>query len=82
MATRCGPLTWDSPPPEAEVRWVYQPVEVQYPDGAWALGRISAWWQDDEGEQWCLLRTLPGDGRPRWLRYDPDSVRLLPTEGI
>lgn len=82
MATRCGPLTWDSPPPEAEVRWVYQPVEVQYPDGAWELGRISAWWTDEAGETWCLLRTVPHGSRPQWLRYDPESVRLLPTEGI
>ncbi|GAB7032396.1 hypothetical protein AB0G35_03170 [Streptomyces sp. NPDC021749] len=81
MATRCGLLSRDSPPPEAEVRWVYQPVEVRYPDHTWALGRISGWWTDTSGEEWCRLRTLPGGG-PRWCRYDPESVRLLPTTVI
>ncbi|AOP50887.1 hypothetical protein SL103_00605 [Streptomyces lydicus] len=63
------------------MRWVYQPVEVQYPDGTWELGRISAWWTDEAGELCCRLRTLPGDG-PRWHRYDPESIRLLPSTGI
>ncbi|MER7985052.1 hypothetical protein ABTY53_05525 [Streptomyces noursei] len=46
------------------------------------MGRISAWWTDEAGETWCLLRTVPHGSRPQWLRYDPESVRLLPTEGI
>ncbi|MFF7229149.1 hypothetical protein BX264_3417 [Streptomyces sp. 2333.5] len=82
MATRCGLLTWDCPPPEAEVQWVYQPVEVQYPDGGWALGRINAWWTDGAGELWCRLRTLPGGACPQWLRYDPESILLLPSTGL
>lgn len=81
MATRCGLPTWDGPPPEAEVRWVYQPVEVQYPGGRWKLGRISAWWTDDDGALWCRLRTLPGDAPPHWSRYDPETIRLLPSTG-
>ncbi|MFH8678981.1 hypothetical protein [Streptomyces lydicus] len=56
-------------------------MEVQYPDGTWELGRISAWWTDEAGELCCRLRTLPGDG-PRWHRYDPESIRLLPSTGI
>ncbi|BDM73604.1 hypothetical protein HEK616_70910 [Streptomyces nigrescens] len=82
MATRCGLLSRDCPPPEAEVRWVYQPVEVQYPDDTWVLGRISGWWTDAAGEVWCRLRTLPGGDGPRWCHYDPESVRLLPSAGI
>ncbi|UQA94401.1 hypothetical protein [Streptomyces halobius] len=57
-------------------------MEVQYPDGTWELGRISAWWTDDTGDEWCRLRTLSGGPRPRWLRYDSESVRLLPSTGI
>ncbi|WP_244943500.1 hypothetical protein [Streptomyces inhibens] len=57
-------------------------MEVQYPDGTWELGRISAWWTDGEGEQWCRLRTLPGGVGPQWHRYDPESIRVLPTAGI
>ncbi|MEW9517677.1 hypothetical protein ACWCO0_10575 [Streptomyces tubercidicus] len=63
------------------MRWVYQPVEVQYPDGRWTLGRISAWWTDAAGELWCRLRTLPG-ACPQWRRYDPESILLLPSAGI
>ncbi|ARF59584.1 hypothetical protein B1H19_20620 [Streptomyces gilvosporeus] len=64
------------------MQWVYQPVEVQYPDGSWELGRISGWWTDEKGEVWCRLRTVPGGTPPRWQRYDPESVRLLPSAGI
>ncbi|MFG2140347.1 hypothetical protein [Streptomyces sp. NPDC048650] len=82
MATRCGLLTWDYPPPDGEVRWVYQPVEVHHPDGNWELGRISAWWTDGAGQVWCRLRTVPGSTPPRWLHYDPEAIRLLPSAGI
>ncbi|MFJ6747796.1 MULTISPECIES: hypothetical protein [unclassified Streptomyces] len=82
MATKSGLLAWDCPPPEAEVRWVYQPVEVHHPDGNWELGRISGWWTDATGGEWCRLRTLPAGPRPQWLRYDPEAVRLLPSTGI
>ncbi|MGX7758798.1 hypothetical protein ACWQ06_09020 [Streptomyces angustmyceticus] len=64
------------------MRWVYQPVEVQYPDGGWALGRINAWWTDGAGELWCRLRTLPGSARAQWRRYDPESILLLPSTGL
>ncbi|MFG2284585.1 hypothetical protein ACGFOU_00655 [Streptomyces sp. NPDC048595] len=57
-------------------------MEVQYPDGTWEVGRISAWWTDDAGELWCRLRTLPGGTGPQWHRYDPDAIRLLPSTGI
>ncbi|AJT65941.3 hypothetical protein T261_4287 [Streptomyces lydicus] len=57
-------------------------MEVQHPDGSWELGRISGWWTDAAGEVWCRLRTVPGGTPPRWLRYDPESVRLLPSTGI
>ncbi|MFI7102050.1 hypothetical protein ACIBK8_22140 [Streptomyces sp. NPDC050161] len=82
MATRCELPGCDCLPPEAEVQWVYQPVEVRYPDGHWRLGRISAWWTDETGELWCRLRTNPGDTGPRWFRYDPEAIRTLPTTGI
>lgn len=42
MATRCGLLTWDGPPTEAEVRWAGQPVEAAYPDSGGAPGRSAA----------------------------------------
>ncbi|MGW5939986.1 hypothetical protein [Streptomyces kasugaensis] len=64
------------------MRWVYQPVEVQYPDGTWEVGRISAWWTDDAGDLWCRLRTPSGGARPQWTRYDPEAVQLLPSTGI
>ncbi|MEU6326262.1 hypothetical protein ABZ851_03065 [Streptomyces sp. NPDC047049] len=59
-------------------------MEVQYADGGWALGRINAWWTDGSGELWCRLRTLPGSASacPQWLRFDPESILLLPSTGI
>ncbi|WP_336047411.1 hypothetical protein [Streptomyces sp. CA2R101] len=59
-------------------------MEVQYADGGWALGRINAWWTDGAGELWCRLRTLPGSASacPQWLRFDPESILLLPSTGI
>ncbi|MFE3886463.1 hypothetical protein ACFXPQ_26755 [Streptomyces lydicus] len=59
-------------------------MEVQYPDGTWTLGRINAWWTDGAGELWCRLRTLPGSvsACPRWRRFDPESILLLPGTGI
>ncbi|MGX1755450.1 hypothetical protein ACWIG5_00770 [Streptomyces lydicus] len=59
-------------------------MEVQYPDGTWALGRINAWWTDGAGELWCRLRTLPGSASacPQWRRFDPESILLLPGTGI
>lgn len=82
MATRCSLPSGDCLPPEAEVRWVYQPVEVHYPDGHWAVGRITAWWTDEDGAQWCRMRMTPGGQPPRWFPYDPDTIHLLPSSGI
>ncbi len=69
-------------PGEPDVRWVYQPVEVDLGDGAWALGRISGWWQDTAGRQWCRLR-IGRSGQPaRWERFDPARMLLLPVSGL
>ncbi|WP_238782790.1 hypothetical protein [Streptomyces monomycini] len=84
MTTRSGPPPGGGPPPEAEVHWVYQPVELQHPDGGWELGRITAWWRDGAGELWCRLRTMRGSGGscPQWFPYDPDRILVLPSAGI
>ncbi|MER7755372.1 hypothetical protein [Kitasatospora sp. NPDC097643] len=69
-------------PADPDVEWVYQPVEVDLGDGAWALGRISGWWQDAAGETWCRLRLNRG-GRPAcWEPFDPARVLLLPVAGL
>lgn len=69
-------------PAEHDVRWVYQPVEVDLGDGSWALGRISGWWQDAAGRRWCRLR-VGRSGRPAcWERFDPARVLLLPVSGM
>ncbi|SOB78985.1 hypothetical protein SAMN06272789_0197 [Streptomyces sp. 1331.2] len=65
-----------------DVRWVYQPVEVDLGDGTWALGRISGWWQDAAGRRWCRLR-VGRSGQPAyWERFDPTRVLLLPVSGL
>ncbi|WP_406193912.1 hypothetical protein OH807_03930 [Kitasatospora sp. NBC_01560] len=67
---------------EADVDRVYQPVEVHFADGSWAVGRISGWWQDGDGARWCLLR-VARSGRPaRWEPFDPARMVLLPTGGL
>ncbi|MFD0273966.1 hypothetical protein ACFVHB_08625 [Kitasatospora sp. NPDC127111] len=67
---------------EADVEWVYQPVEVHFGDGSWALGRISGWWHDGVGTRWCRLR-VARSGRPaRWEPYDPARMVLLPAGGL
>ncbi|MGW3074594.1 MULTISPECIES: hypothetical protein [unclassified Kitasatospora] len=89
MESQCSPEGAESAggPAEAEpedrdVRWVYQPVEVDLGDGAWALGRISAWWQDAAGQRWCRLR-IGRSGQPAlWQRFDPVRVLLLPVSGL
>ncbi|MFF1908043.1 hypothetical protein [Kitasatospora sp. NPDC058218] len=69
-------------PVDAEVEWVYQPVEVHFGDGSWALGRISGWWHDAGGLRWCRLR-VARSGRPaRWEPFDPARVVLLPAGGL
>lgn len=69
-------------PADREVRWVYQPVEVDLGDGTWALGRISGWWQDPAGRDWCRLRVVRGAGPAGWRPFDPERVRLLPVSGL
>ncbi|MFJ3788763.1 hypothetical protein [Kitasatospora sp. NPDC090091] len=65
-----------------DVEWVYQPVEVHFADGDWALGRISAWWRDAAGTRWCRLR-VARSGRPaRWEPFDEARVVLLPAGGL
>ncbi|MFJ6135492.1 hypothetical protein [Kitasatospora sp. NPDC092286] len=67
---------------EPGVERVYQPVEVHFGDGTWALGRISGWWQDAAGRRWCRLR-VARSGRPaRWEPFDPARVVLLPAGGV
>ncbi|MFI8455463.1 hypothetical protein [Kitasatospora sp. NPDC085464] len=69
-------------PGEHTVQWVYQPVEVDLGEGAWALGRISGWWQDATGRRWCRLR-VGRSGQPAyWERFDPARVVLLPVSGL
>ncbi|MEV7928622.1 MULTISPECIES: hypothetical protein [unclassified Kitasatospora] len=69
-------------PADPDVQWVYQPVEVDLGDGAWASGRISGWWQDSAGQRWCRLR-VSRSGRPAgWERFDPARVLLLPVAGL
>ncbi|MFE3500162.1 hypothetical protein [Kitasatospora sp. NPDC059160] len=81
-AVPAAPTEVPVPPMDREVRWVYQPVEVDLGDGHWAPGRISGWWQDPTGRNWCRLRVgrsgLPADWRP----FEPDRVRLLPVSGL
>lgn len=77
-----GPAEPEPEPTDLDVRWVYQPVEVDLGDGAWALGRISAWWQDAAGQRWCRLR-IGRSGQPAlWQRFDPARVLLLPVSGL
>ncbi|MER7667247.1 hypothetical protein ABTY61_02130 [Kitasatospora sp. NPDC096128] len=59
-----------------------QPVEVDLGDGAWALGRISGWWQDPAGRDWCRLRVVRGAGPAGWRPFDPERVRLFPDSGL
>ncbi|MFE4399749.1 MULTISPECIES: hypothetical protein [Streptomycetaceae] len=69
-------------PADRDVQWVYQPVEVDLGGGAWALGRISGWWQDAAGQRWCRLR-IGRSGQPaRWQPFDPARVLLLPVTGL
>jgi len=68
-------------PPPAQVRPVYQPVEVRGEDGDWALGRINAWWEPVGGGAWCRVRTVGRGGAERWMPYDPDRLTLLATGG-
>ncbi|MFD9685981.1 hypothetical protein ACFWXO_09490 [Kitasatospora sp. NPDC059088] len=81
-AVPAAPTEVPVPPTDREVRWVYQPVEVDLGGGHWAPGRISGWWQDPAGRNWCRLRVgrsgLPADWRP----FEPDRVRLLPVSGL
>ncbi|WP_243438124.1 hypothetical protein, partial [Streptomyces sp. FH025] len=82
VESRHSPAPPTVAPPEAEVRWVHQPVEVDLGDGTWALGRISGWWQDPAGRCWCRLR-VSRSGRPTaWRPYDPERVLLLPVSGL
>ncbi|MFF2745865.1 hypothetical protein ACFVVA_10005 [Kitasatospora sp. NPDC058048] len=79
------PAGTDQTGPEAaarDVRWVYQPVEVDLGDGGWALGRISAWWQDAAGQRWCRLRIGRGGQPALWQPFDPARVLLLPVSGL
>ncbi|WP_441248631.1 hypothetical protein [Kitasatospora sp. McL0602] len=68
-------------PPEAELRQVYQPVEIRHEDGSWQLGRINAWWQAPDGRSWCRIRTARSGRPPHWVAFDPARVQLLQTEG-
>ncbi|MFD9128396.1 hypothetical protein [Kitasatospora sp. NPDC059571] len=70
------PARWE--PPETQVERVYQPVEVRYEDGDWAVGRINAWWRADDGTRWCRLRVLRR-GEPQWTVFDPERLVLLPA---
>ncbi|MER6300078.1 hypothetical protein ABT247_10965 [Kitasatospora sp. NPDC001539] len=69
-------------PADTDVRWVHQPVEVDLGDGDWALGRISGWWQDPTGRQWCRLRVSRSGQPAGWRPFDPERVRLLPDSGL
>ncbi|MEV7186014.1 hypothetical protein [Kitasatospora sp. NPDC093102] len=86
MESQCSPEGAGGPagtePADRDVQWVYQPVEVDLGDGAWALGRISGWWQDAAGQRWCRLR-IGRSGQPAlWQRFDPSRVLLLPVSGL
>ncbi|MER8187740.1 hypothetical protein [Kitasatospora sp. NPDC094015] len=70
------------PPGDPGVRWVYQPVEVHFADGDWALGRISAWWDGPHGDRWCRLRIARSGGAARWEPFEPARMVLLPSGGI
>ncbi len=86
MESQCSPEGAAGPagaePADRDVQWVYQPVEVDLGDGTWALGRISAWWQDASGQRWCRLRIGRGGQSARWQRFDPSRVLLLPLSGL
>ncbi|MFE5586566.1 hypothetical protein [Kitasatospora sp. NPDC056531] len=69
-------------PADAEVRWVYQPVEVDLGDGAWAPGRISGWWRDPIGRQWCRLRVSRSGQPAGWRLFEPERMLLLPVSGL
>ncbi|MFI2610402.1 hypothetical protein [Kitasatospora sp. NPDC018619] len=86
MESQCSPVgaggTAGAEPAERDVLWVYQPVEVDLGDGAWALGRISGWWRDGAGQRWCRLR-IGRSGQPaHWQPFDPARVLLLPVSGL
>ncbi|WP_354637911.1 hypothetical protein [Kitasatospora camelliae] len=76
-----GPEATGWQPPAAEVRPVYQPVEIRRADGTWTVGRINAWWEPAEGEPWCRVRPLGRGESPAWMRFDPASLLLLPVGG-
>ncbi|MFE2727622.1 hypothetical protein [Kitasatospora sp. NPDC059327] len=78
---RVGPGRGEGPV-DTEVEWVYQPVEVHFGDGRWALGRISGWWQDAGGSRWCRLRVARSGHPARWEPFDPARVVLLPAGGL
>jgi hypothetical protein len=69
-------------PAAAEVRWVHQPVEVDLGDGAWAPGRISGWWRDPTGRQWCRLRVSRSGQPAGWRLFEPERMLLLPVSGL
>ncbi|MFJ9845330.1 hypothetical protein ACIRYZ_33795 [Kitasatospora sp. NPDC101155] len=69
-------------PADAEVRWVYQPVEVDLGDGTWAPGRISGWWRDPTGRQWCRLRVSHSGQPAGWRLFEPERMLLLPVSGL
>ncbi|WP_043175957.1 hypothetical protein [Streptomyces sp. NRRL B-24484] len=71
---------WEPPP--AQVEQTYQPVEVRFEDGSWAVGRINAWWRPADGGPWCRVRVLRRGGAERWMPFDPEQVLLLPAGGI
>ncbi|MFJ9518528.1 hypothetical protein ACIRPK_09715 [Kitasatospora sp. NPDC101801] len=75
-----GTTGWS--PPEQETRPVFQPVEVRFEDGRWAVGRINAWWEAADGRLWCRLRVMGDGSSAHWQPYDPDRVTLLPSHGI
>ncbi|MEU1283934.1 hypothetical protein [Kitasatospora sp. NPDC005856] len=86
VESQCSPGRTGGPtgpePADRDVRWVYQPVEVDLGGGTWALGRVSAWWQDTAGRRWCRLR-VGRSGQPAlWQPFDPARVLLLPVSGI
>ncbi|WP_188300845.1 hypothetical protein [Streptomyces sp. CBMA156] len=86
MKSQCGPEDGAGPagaePVDRDVRWVYQPVEVDLGDGDWALGRITGWWQDTAGQPWCRLRIGRSGHAGDWQRFDPARVLLLPLSGL
>ncbi|MGW3045829.1 hypothetical protein ACWC9T_38815 [Kitasatospora sp. NPDC001159] len=76
---RCPALAVE--PADTDVRWVYQPVEVDLGGGTWALGRISGWWRDPAGRQWCRLRVSRSGQPAGWRLFEPERM-LLPVSGL